>query len=303
MGIASGSFDLAQESLHRQFGIVNFEPLKKHFMNIYNSCHGFISIMPNSTDIGMGIRRDEKEKKEYMASVCVSISICHEIMKEAYLSVTSANFNDAIDSFREILHIIPLLVISTSDELRDVRNLIKISREYINALRVKLEANNCNDDPQRQFELNCYFTHFELQDAHIFSGLYGAMKLGYKASYFDTTRVLCTRLLELAVSGKVRNDASQKYIKQVQKVKRKCETKVNNMSDKEKEKENQLIYKPHDFTSLCCLSLTPIDRNEDTVKSPFCGSIFKSEYNGQLSPVCNLVRIGGNNQGVTINTK
>merc|ERR1712157_497205 len=50
--IASGSFDLAQESLHRQFGIVNFEPLKEHFMNIYNSCHGFISITPNSTDIG-----------------------------------------------------------------------------------------------------------------------------------------------------------------------------------------------------------------------------------------------------------
>lgn len=302
--IAAGSFDLAQEALHRQFGIVNFEPLKAYFLQILSSCHGQISIVPNSSDIGFGIRRNESDKKEYMASICVSISNCHQILKDAYLSVTNAKFEDAINSFRSILHMTPLLIISSSDELRNVRSLIKTSREYINALRVKMAANKLSDsdadnDKQRQFELNCYFTHFELMDAHIFSGLYGAMKIGYKSAYYKTTAILCRRLLELAVSGRVKNEASQKYTKQVQKVLVKCERK----SAESNQNEENLAYKPHDFTSLCCGSLQPIDRNEETVKSPFCGSIFKAQYNGKLSPVCNLVRIGGNNQGVTINTK
>merc|ERR1712244_35173 len=79
-------------------------------------------------------------KKEYMACSQLSIAICHEILKAAYLNVTNAQFVEAIDSFRKILHVIPLLVISTSDELRDARNLIKTSREYINALRTKQES-------------------------------------------------------------------------------------------------------------------------------------------------------------------
>lgn len=79
----------------------------------------------------------------------------------------------------------------------------------------------------------------------------------------------------------------------------KCDKKAGSSKDQ----EDLLDYKPHDFTALCCQSLRPIDRNEDTVKSPFCGSLFKAEFNGMLSPVCNLVRIGGNNQGLTINTK
>ncbi len=110
--IASGSFDLACEKLHREFGIVNFEPLRSYFLNIYSSCSGIYSILPNSDDIFVGIRRDEKEKKEYMANISLTVNKCHQILKNAYLSVTSVDFNDAIEKFRQILHIIPLLIIS-----------------------------------------------------------------------------------------------------------------------------------------------------------------------------------------------
>ena len=86
---------------------------------------------------------------------------------------------------------------------------------------------------------------------------------------------------------------------QVQKVRKKCAAKKESSAAR----EDELEYKPHDFTAICCKSMRPIGRNEDTVKSPYCGSLFKAEYNGQLSPVCNLVRIGGNNQGLTTNAK
>merc|ERR1712048_724825 len=33
--VAAGDFSMAQETLHRQFGIVNFEPLRPIFMKIY----------------------------------------------------------------------------------------------------------------------------------------------------------------------------------------------------------------------------------------------------------------------------
>ena len=52
-----------------------------------------------------------------------------------------------------------------------------------------------------------------LEDAHLFSALYGVMKVGYKQGYFATTSVLCRRLLELRVSAKVGIDASAKQDK------------------------------------------------------------------------------------------
>eukprot|EP01084_Bolivina_argentea_P010309 19199_1 len=297
--IASGSFDLAQESLHRQFGIVNFSPLKPYFLSIYGACHGLCAIVPNAAEIELGMRRDAQNKKEYCASICLSIAQCHQIAKCAYLAVTAAKFDEAMRLWRSILHQIPLCVVASSDELRDARNLISCAAQYIVALRIKLESKKESISPRRQFELNCYFTHCELQDAHVFSGLYGAMKLGYKAGYFGTTAVLCRRLLELAVSGKVRSDASTKYIKQVEKVLKKCQVK----KETQQNVDEDLQYKPHDFTTLCAWELTPIARNEESVKSAYCHTVFKSKYNGKLSPICNLVRIGGNHQGVTINTK
>jgi len=298
--VAAGAFDLAQEALHRQFGIVNFEPMKAHFVRIFASCHGVVSAMPNSKDIAVGIRRDGRPKADYMASTAVTMARCQEMMASAFEKVTAAEFESAIGDFRTVLHSVPLLVISSSEQLKDARNVVAQCSQYINALRVKLAANECPEGGQRQFELNCFFTHFELQDAHIFSGLYGAMKSGYKSKHYRTTAVLCRRLLELAVSGRVKKDASQKYIVQVKKVLKKCEQKGPTADTAA---EDKLEYKAHDFTALCCQSLRPIARNEETVKSPYCGSLFKAEFNGMLSPVCNLVRIGGNNQGLTINTK
>merc|ERR1712013_647638 len=171
------------------------------------------------------------------------------------------------------------------------------------AMRVKLKATaeSVDGDVQRQFELHCYFSHFLLEDAHLFSGLYGAMKVGYKQGYFATTAVLCRRILELSVSGKVRSDASAKYTKQVQKVLKRCDAKKEKAESVEAERA--LRYKAHDFVGLCAWSLEPLERGQETAKSPLCGSLFKAEFAGKLSPVCELVRIGGNNEGLTINTK
>lgn len=182
-----------------------------------------------------------------------------------------------------------MLVIRTNDELKDVRSLIKTCSQYINALRVKLEADK-TEDIKRKFELNCYFTHYELQDSHIFSGLFAAMKIGYQAQYFKTTAVICRRLLELAVSGRVHSESASKYVESAQKVLKKCEAK--------NEDSQELEYKPHDFTQLCSLSMRPIGRGEKITKSPYDQSVFKTEFEGQLSPVCQLVRIGANAEGV-----
>lgn len=53
---------------------------------------------------------------------------------------------------------------------------------------------------RRQLELHCYFSHFALEDAHLFSALHGVMKVGCKQGYFAATAVLCRRLLELSAS-------------------------------------------------------------------------------------------------------
>jgi len=292
--ICAGSFELAQESLHRQFAILNFAPLKPYFLQLYLTACVEMPLFTNAQELTVGLRRDPKSSK-ILPLVSLSLKQCKSTINEAYLCVTKSQFEEAVDMFRKVLHILPLLVISSNDELRDGRQMIHTCREYINALRVKIEANAVSDDV-RKFELHCYFTHFELQDAHIFSGLYSAIKLGYRTHNYDTTAVLCRRLLELAVLGKVRTESSQQHVEQVDKVLKKCETKAG---DKDKD---TLSYKPHDFTNICAMSLKPIQRTDRSVKSPYCGSLFLATYDGQLSPVCQLVRIGASAQGLTVYT-
>ena len=76
------------------------------------------------------------------------------------------------------------------------------------------------NDANRRFELYCYFTHFDLQDGHIFSGLYLAMKSGYASKTFYTTAVIYRRLLEL--SSSVKSDGIAKIVIKAKKVLTKC---------------------------------------------------------------------------------
>jgi len=278
--------------LHRQFGIVNFKPLKPYFIHIHLSAYAELPLAPNTSDISIGLRRNPESTDSCLPVIGLTLNHCHDFVKQAYLHCTKGSFQDAINLFRKVLHIIPLLMIRTNDELKDVRSTIKTCSQYINALRVKLEADN-TEDIKRKFELNCYFTHYELQDSHLFSGLFATMKIGYNAQYFKTTAIICRRLLEIASSGRVNPENAKKYVESAQKVLKKCETKNEDIQE--------LEYKPHDFTQLCALSMKPILRGEKTVKSPYDQTVFKAEFEGQLSPTCELVRIGGNATGVTIN--
>ena len=49
--IASGAFDMAQEALHRQFGVINFEPLKPLFLRIYTSARIETPTFPTCKDV------------------------------------------------------------------------------------------------------------------------------------------------------------------------------------------------------------------------------------------------------------
>ena len=54
--IAAGKFDLAQESLHRDFGIINFQPLKTYFIDIYTCAYVVLPTMPDSSNLITGIQ-------------------------------------------------------------------------------------------------------------------------------------------------------------------------------------------------------------------------------------------------------
>ncbi|ETO16725.1 alpha-COP [Reticulomyxa filosa] len=251
-------------------------------------------LFSNAGDVTIGLRRNPKNNK-VLPLVSLSLAQCRELIKEGHNNVTKTQFDPAIDIFRKVLHIIPLLILSSNEELREARQLVTVCREYINALRVRVEADKLTDEV-RKFEMYCYFTHFDLQPAHVFSGLYAAIRLGYATQNYDTTAVLCRRLLELVVLKKVRSESSQRHVEQVEKVLKKCEAKGG---DKDKE---TLLYKPHDFTNLCAMSLKPIPKAQADrcIKSPYCGSLFLATYDGQVSPVCQLVRIGASAQGLTV---
>jgi coatomer subunit alpha len=74
--------------------------------------------------------------------------------------------------------------------------LVNVAREYLIGLKMEILRKE-TADPKRGVELAAYFTHCELQPAHLQIVLSVAMMAAYKAKNFDTASQFARRLLEL----------------------------------------------------------------------------------------------------------
>uniref|UniRef100_A0A6A7FQ53 Coatomer subunit alpha n=1 Tax=Hirondellea gigas TaxID=1518452 RepID=A0A6A7FQ53_9CRUS len=282
--VASGSFDIAMVALNRQFGIVNFDPLKPYFLKVRSCAQIQLQLLPNTTAIESALLRSSSPS---LPLIGFTFQHCFEILDACYKDVTAGKNEKAIAAFKDVLYTLPLLSTDSSEQLKEILDMLKICREYVTALRL-LKQRKQESDPVKQMELACYFTLCSLQPIHIYIGLLHAVKLGRKIENYRTTAVLCRRLLELAISIELPANL-QKPIRQVKELLKVCEKKNTDAHE-------LTVSLRAGSEVLCCSSFQSIAQNK-RISCPYCDSNFDADCHGRLCLTCNLSIIGNQAPG------
>ena len=103
-----------------------------------------------------------------------------ESLKSAYRAFTAGQFSECRELLAQILDTVPLLLAGSRNESNDLKELVDVCREYITAIRVKEEMSLVAEDIPRTLELGAFFTHCNLQPAHLLLALKTAMATAFK---------------------------------------------------------------------------------------------------------------------------
>jgi len=285
--VAAGNFDTAMRLLNRQLGIRNFVPLKSMFLDLHTGSHSYLRAFSSAPVVSIAVERGWTESSSPNVrgppALPFKLSQLDEKLKAGYKSTTAGKFTDALRTFINILHTIPLIVVESRREVDDVKELIVIVKEYVLGLRMELKRREIKDNPARQQELAAYFTHCNLQVPHLRLALLNAMTVCYKAKNLSTAANFARRLLE--TNPTVENQA--KTARQV------LAAAERNMTD-----ALQLNYDFRNPFVICGATYVPIYRGQKDVSCPYCTSRFVPTQEGQLCSVCELSVVGADASGL-----
>eukprot|EP01041_Mallomonas_annulata_P007740 gene7740-15829_t len=283
--LAAGSVDSALQLLHRQIAAVNVIPIRPLAISTFigASC-SFLPGLPLAPSNKTYLLRDGGKptggSAKPMPAMSMKVTPLLELLKQAYRSFTAAQFDECRLNLDKILQSIPMVVTATRSESNDLKELLDVCREYITALRVKSSMAE-TEDVARGLELAAYFTHCNLQPAHLMLALKNAMATAFKNKNFINAASFARRLLELPDTNSERHaDTRSKAQKVLQK------------SEQQGRNEFAIDYDEMNPFNLDCFTLKPIYKGSPSVKCPYCNSFYVPAYKGKTCSTCTICTVG-----------
>ncbi|KAK6042602.1 hypothetical protein COOONC_19893, partial [Cooperia oncophora] len=295
--VAAGSFESALRLLHDQLGVVNKMPFKEIFMATYACSRVSFTALPNTKVLfGYPLRNwQEASGKSGLPAVAVTLADLASRLQGCYHMTTAGKFADAIDKLRKILLFVPMLVVSSKQEVAEAEQLIEICRNYLVGLVMEMARKEIPKttpaDLKRNAEMLAYFTHCELQPVHRILTLRTAINAFFKLKQMRTCASMCKRLLELGpkpdVAAQVR--------------------KVLAAAEQDNKDPHQLAYDEHNPFVVCSRNYVPLYRGKPQCKCPFCGASFSvglegTVCDGRAGAVVQVAEIGKDVIGLRIST-
>lgn len=285
---AAGDFDSAMKLLHRQLGVVNFTPLKQHFVDAAFATHArYVAVAGGPSVIaplGRNWTAEDTPGQVAPPALTASLPLLEERLKHAYKTTTEGKFGEALKLFQSIVHSSCVLLVESRREVDEVKELVGIAKEYMCALRIEIKRKEFKEDPNRAAELAAYFTHSQLQPIHLSLSLRSAMTLFFKLKNYNTAAGFCRRLLELNPPVKVAQQAKQ--------VLQACERTPSD--------EVELNYDSRNPFVVCAGTFVPIYRGTTSTNCPTCQAKFMQEQAGTTCPVCMLGKVGAEASGLVV---
>ncbi|KIL00335.1 hypothetical protein PAXRUDRAFT_130065 [Paxillus rubicundulus Ve08.2h10] len=280
--VAGGSFDTAMQLLNRQFGVVNFAPLKPLFLSIYRSSHVYVSPIASLPPLQVHVRRNPSETSSgrVLPVAARSFASVRTELAEGFRFVSGNKLPEAQIVFRSVLQALLLVVVSSDAEAKEWRDTVVSTREYLLGVSIELERRRVGQDEpdnvRRQLELAAYFTHCQLQPPHMQIALRSAIGVFAKANNHATAAKLARRLLELNPDPKIGAQARQRIA----------------AGDRNPRNAVEISYDEFTEFDICAATYTPIYKGSPSVHCPYSDASFLPELKGKLDPLTELTEIG-----------
>lgn len=284
--VAAGAFDQAASLLNKQLGVVNFEPLRKRFMEVY-SCNKLslpgVNDLPAMRDY---IREDnDEDDPKRFRPLIPGYDTLEDKLNVAFKFFRANNLPDAIAVFREIIHTIAVLTVEDEEQEAKCDDILTLCREYILGLSIELERRSLDlSQLQRNLELAAYFTRAKLQNSHRVNALQVAMLQSFKNKNYSSASYFAGELLSIISTGS--------KAEQAQKIKARADTIASDAIE--------IDFDPYAEFDICCASFTPIYKGTPFVTEALVGAKYKSEYKNQVCRITEVTRVGAPASGLRI---
>lgn len=299
--MAAGSVESGLNLLNRQIAVSNSVPLKTHARSIFLGATAFLPGLPLAPPSKNYLTRQEGKVSQdsgggalkQMPNAPIKVAHLLDQLKSAYKAFTAGQFVDARSALNSILCAIPFVVAANRSETNDLKDLVNVSREYVTAIRVKDAMTAVgSSNVVRNLELVSYFTHCNLQSAHLLLALKTAMASAFKNKNYINAASFARRLLELPDINLERNEDTKSKA-----------SKVLQKSEKEGRNEHVIDYDERNPFSLDCYTMKPIYKGSADVKCSYCNSTYAPDFKGKLCVTCNISTVGVETMGlVTMNS-
>lgn len=288
---AAGSAETGLQLLRNQIAATDASSLKVNARALFLGSSVYVPGLPMASSSRSFLMRDGGKSSgggKPMPSLALKLTPLLDLLKSAYRSFNSGNFEECEKSLRQIITSIPLVAAASRSEITDIKELVDIAREYLTAVRVKVAIGiTASSDPVRSLELSAYFTHCKLQSSHLSLALKLAMGAAFKAKNFINAASFARRLLELPEISSERNaELRGKAQKVVQK------------SEQQGRNEFKIDYDEMNPFNLDCDTLKPIYKGSPSLKCAYCGSHYAPGNEGKVCKTCTICEIGVQSVGL-----
>ncbi|ODV81528.1 Coatomer, alpha subunit [Suhomyces tanzawaensis NRRL Y-17324] len=284
--VAAGSVEQAASLLNKQLGVVNFEPLRSRFIEVYQASKlqlPGIDDLPAMRDF-VRAENDEDDPSKFKPLI-PGFDTLEERLQTGFKQFKENDLKSAISTFKDIIYTITVITVDDEDQEAKCKDILILCREYILGLSIELERRSLDpSNVKRNLELAAYFTRTKLQNPHKVNALQVAMTQTFKNKNYASASYFAGELLKIVSTG-ARAEQAQKL-----------KTKADSVSSDAVE----IDFDPYAEFDICSASYTPIYKGAPFVTEALVGAKYKPEYKGKVCKVTGITAIGVPASGLRI---
>lgn len=285
--VATGAFEAAAQALNKQAGVVNFEPLRSRFADIYEGCRIYMSATPNELSAVSGLvnKNADEENASKILPYISGIDLVTKKMNEGFKLFKANKLELAIECFRDVIYMIVLLAVDNDEDEEIARSALVKAREYILGLSMELKRRALSaDDVKRNLELASYFTRTKLLPQHRSTALQVAMSQSFKHKNFVQASYFAAEFLKIVTTGP--------RAEQAQKIKDRADSLAHDAIE--------VDFDPYADFNICASSYTPIYKDSPEVSDPLTGAKYHASEKGKIDSISLISKIGVPSSGLRI---
>lgn len=284
--VAAGSFEQAASLLNKQLGIVNFEPLRARFLEVYQANKLYLPGIDDVPAMKDYIRADNDEDNPNKFKPYIpGFSSLEDRLSVAFKQFKANSLEQAIEVFREIIYTITVLTVDDEEQEAKCEDVLILCREYILGSQLELARRKVSaSDIKRNLELASYFARIKLQNPHRVTALQVAMNQSFKHQNYSSASIFAEELLAILPAGP--------KAEQVKKYKAKADSISSDALE--------IDFDPYAEFDICAGSFTPIYKGSPAVTEALLGVKYKPEYKGTVCTVTNITQVGAPSSGLRI---